>query len=257
MASIPSEGKGKIVVPFVDPDRSPMAAGIVDAGAISNPNEMAAIAPFASAAPEEKDGGVAPFVEPLDENKLPTTIIKASTGTGPTSNEMAAIAPFASISDAKARMVAPFLEPYGDGNPSMTHPPFADPSAGKALIRPKVFGPERVVEDPRVKAVHERFMWQMYLLALYGSVVSLRTISRRNLDSGIHFPRCSRLSFSQFRVVIILDSLLPSVMSLFHEIGLNPFMYHASSTSLWILNGTGGTIHYMQSPPTNRSSGEG
>jgi hypothetical protein len=109
-----------------------------------------------------------------DENSLEDAKIdKSSKGAVPNLDEIAAIAPFATpVSEEKARMVAPFAEPFGDGRLSMTHPPFADdPRAGKPLIRPKVFGPERVVEDPRIKIVHERFLREMYILALCAVMV--------------------------------------------------------------------------------------
>jgi len=85
---------------------------------------------------------------------------------------MAVIAPFAtaaSTMDQKARMVAPFLESFGDGRLSDTHPPFADNvGTERPLPRPKIFGPERLVEDPRIKALHARLMHEMYAIAFVG-----------------------------------------------------------------------------------------
>jgi hypothetical protein len=125
--------------------------------------------------------------------------------------DVAAMASFAApTSSAKARMVAPFLEPFGDGGLSMTHPPFTDdPRAGSSLVRPKVFGPERVVQDPRVKVVHERFIRQMYTIALYGVMVSLGSVSSE-AESLTYLPNPSyfQRSFSQFRVPIIPYSLV-------------------------------------------------
>jgi hypothetical protein len=77
--------------------------------------------------------------------------------------------------NAKA-VIAPFAEPFGDGS---LHAPFGnDLQAGKALTRPKVFGPERIVEDPRVKAVHQRLLWEIYVVALFGSLVSVKLVLR-------------------------------------------------------------------------------
>jgi hypothetical protein len=93
----------------------------------------------------------------------------------PNWDEMGDIAPFASVSSTtayKARMVAPFSEPSGEGS---SHRSSADNArAGKLLPRPKIFGPERVVKDPRVKALHERLMREMYGLATFGIMVSLK-----------------------------------------------------------------------------------
>ena len=114
----------------------------------------------------------------LDESKVG----KTSEEPVPNLDDMAMIAPFAnspSTTEQKARMVAPFVEPFGDGRLSMTHPPFVDDvRADRPLPRPKVFGPERVVEDPRIKALHARLILEMYLLALCGVVVSLGSMSR-------------------------------------------------------------------------------
>jgi hypothetical protein len=130
-------------------------------------------------------------------------IDKSSKGAVPNLDEIAAIAPFATpVSEEKARMVAPFAEPFGDGRLSMTHPPFADdPRAGKPLIRPKVFGPERVVEDPRIKIVHERFLREMYILALCAVMVSQKsqiTASREveTLRFSFHLKVFSAIIFS-------------------------------------------------------------
>ena len=119
-----------------------------------------------------------------DETSLEETKAgKASEGAVPNVDEMAAIAPFAiaaSTADQKARIVAPFLEPFGDGRLSMTHPPFADDvPREKPLPRPKVFGPERPVEDPRVKALHERLMREMYGIAVLGIMVGPNSQCRR------------------------------------------------------------------------------
>jgi hypothetical protein len=163
-AAAASEEKAKIVAPFVEPDRSSIVVGTTDAGVVSNPDGMAAIAPFVS-----EGGKGAPFSEPLDEDRLSATIGKASSEAVPNTD---AIAPSSTTTSyQKARMVAPFLEPLGD--PSEIHAPIPDdPPAGKALIRPKTFGPERVVEDPRVKAALLRYIWEMHLFAFYGSIVS-------------------------------------------------------------------------------------
>ena len=166
-AAAASEEKAKIVAPFVEPDRSSIAVGTTDAEVVSNPDGMA-VAPFASAPSNESGKGV-PFPEPPDEDRLSAIIGKASSGAVPNTDE---IAPFATTTSyQKARMVAPFLEPLGD--PSIHAPIPDDPPAGKALIRPKTFGPERVVEDPRVKAALLRFIWEMHVFAFYGSIVSL------------------------------------------------------------------------------------
>ncbi|KIM76370.1 hypothetical protein PILCRDRAFT_647499 [Piloderma croceum F 1598] len=77
----------------------------------------------------------------------------------PTPGEMAMIAPFAtsaSMTEQRARMVAPFAD---------------DVRADKPLIRPKIFGPERVVEDPRIKALHKRLIWEMYFLGICVAVM--------------------------------------------------------------------------------------
>ena len=141
-----------------------------------------------------------------DEDKLSATIGKASSGAVPNTDE---IAPFATATSyQKARMVALFLEPLGD--PSIHGPIPDDPSAGKALIRPKTFGPERVVEDPRVKAALLRFIWEMHLFAFCGSIVSL--IKQSQDHSDIFISKVFSLSYSQFHAVIIPSSHLTVVV---------------------------------------------
>jgi hypothetical protein len=130
----------------------------------------------------------------------------------PTPDGMAMVAPFAtpaSMTEQRARMVAPFVEPFGDGRLSMSHPPFADDViADKPLTRPKIFGPERVVEDPRIKALHERLIREMYFLALCVVVVSLGSVSKAGRGSDLSSSRCFQLSYSRFLVAILDRGLL-------------------------------------------------
>jgi len=67
--------------------------------------------------------------------------------------DVAAMASFAApTSSAKARIVAPFLEPFGDGGLSMTHPPFTDdPRAGSSLVRPRFSGLSESYKIPESK----------------------------------------------------------------------------------------------------------
>lgn len=86
--------------------------------------------------------------------------------------------------NVKAAVIAPFAEPFDDGSP---HAPFGnEPQASRALTRPKVFGPERIVEDPRVKAVHQRLLWEIYVVALFGSLVSVKLM----LKASIRWSAC-------------------------------------------------------------------
>jgi len=114
----------------------------------------------------------------LEESKADNNISEVAV---PTPDEMAVIAPFAtstSVTEQRARMLAPLVEPFGDDRLSNSHPPFADDvRADKSLTRPKIFGPERVVEDPRIKALHEYLIREMYFIALCVVVVSLGSVS--------------------------------------------------------------------------------
>lgn len=93
-----------------------------------------------------------------------------------TTRDLAAITPFdaaESASSEKQFIIAPFAEPFGDGRLSNVHAPFSDnPRAHRSLPRPKIFGPERPVEDPRIKALHMHMILEMHIVALIGSVVS-------------------------------------------------------------------------------------
>ncbi|KZP02886.1 hypothetical protein FIBSPDRAFT_969521 [Athelia psychrophila] len=59
-----------------------------------------------------------------------------------------------SITSSEKRAIAPFADEFSDGAPS-------DP-----LPVPKVFGPERVVIDPRIKALHSRLKFEMLGIGL-------------------------------------------------------------------------------------------
>ena len=92
------------------------------------------------------------------------------------------------------------------------------------MIRPKTFGPERVVEDPRVKAALLRFIWEMHLFAFYGSIVSL--IKQSQDHSDIFISKVFSLSYSQFHAVIIPSSHLTVVSFI-------AVFVHPAYESLW------------------------
>jgi hypothetical protein len=93
-------------------------------------------------------------------------------------HQATAATPFAITATMDTKAIAPFAEPFDDGGPSSLHPPLGNSQlADKKLIRPKVFGPERIVEDPRIKAVHGRLLWEIYVVALCGSLVSVKDSS--------------------------------------------------------------------------------
>lgn len=78
-----------------------------------------------------------------------------------------------SLDHATATAIAPFAEPFDDPKASSLHALFDnDHRPGRKLTSPKIFGPERVVEDPRIKAVHKRLLWEIYVVALCGILVS-------------------------------------------------------------------------------------
>lgn len=61
------------------------------------------------------------------------------------------------------KAIAPFADELDSG-------PCVPPV--RALPRPKIFGPERLVEDPRIRALHQRLTQEMILFATCGVLVS-------------------------------------------------------------------------------------
>lgn len=80
-----------------------------------------------------------------------------------TSNDTSAIAPFAS----------PEQEPRSRGSHSPV--PSINPnslSRSNSFLRPPIFGPERVVQDPLIKAVHQQVMNDILHVGFWFTLVS-------------------------------------------------------------------------------------
>lgn len=77
------------------------------------------------------------------------------------------------VTSEKTYAIPPFVDSFGQGRISHSFPSFQDdPRLYTRLPRPKVFGPERPVEDPRVKALHSRLCAYLHLMGLSGAIVS-------------------------------------------------------------------------------------
>lgn len=91
-----------------------------------------------------------------------------------------------SITSSEKRAIAPFADEFSDGAPS-------DP-----LPVPKVFGPERVVIDPRIKALHSRLKFEMLGIGLLCTSVSIF------MASACFHTRSRMLTTAYFRLILLL-----------------------------------------------------
>lgn len=84
--------------------------------------------------------------------------------------------------DKDIAAIAPFIEPFGRPSHSSDTIPSYRFSQPHNFRRPPVFGPETVVQDPRIKAVHRQLMGDVVRFGVWVLLVGSNCIE----DASIH-----------------------------------------------------------------------